>query len=87
MKRAPVTLEELNAAINRATTTQNQLMPGETPPPSGPAPQAPSGVSGDFQITDPTSGKSLGGGSFGGTSPQPEPHRQARRSHHRDRPH
>jgi hypothetical protein len=73
MKRAPVTLEELNAAINRATTTQNQLMPGETPPPSGPAPQASSGVSGDFQITDPTSGKSLGGGSFGGTSPQPEP--------------
>jgi hypothetical protein len=45
MKRAPVTLEELNAAINRATTTQNQLMPGETPPPSGPAPQAFGGIS------------------------------------------
>ena len=39
MKPAPVTLEELNAAINRAP--QNQMMPGEAPPPSGPVPSQP----------------------------------------------
>ena len=39
MKPAPVTLEELNAAINRVP--QNQMMPGEAPPPSGPAPAQP----------------------------------------------
>ena len=72
----PVSLNELSAAINRVppeaiVPPQNQMMQGEVPPPSGPAPEASSGVSGDFQITDPTTGKSLGGGSFGGTSPQP----------------
>ena len=39
MKPAPVTLEELNAAINRVP--QNQMMPEEAPPPSGPAPAQP----------------------------------------------
>ena len=38
IKPAPVTLEELNAAINRVP--QNQMMPEEAPP-SGPAPAQP----------------------------------------------
>jgi hypothetical protein len=52
MKPAPVTLEELNAAINRVP--QNQMMPGETPPPSGPAPaQTEASQPAGAQITPP----------------------------------
>jgi hypothetical protein len=58
----PISVQEITDAIRRSD--RNALQPEQA------------GVSGDFEITDPTTGRPLGGGSFGGASPQPEPQPQ-----------
>jgi hypothetical protein len=58
-RQRPISVQEITDAIRRSD--RNALQPEQA------------GVSGDFEITDPTTGRPLGGGSFGGASPQPEP--------------